>query len=171
MTGFPLGADLDQGLAALADHELQGVLQAATLEMRRRAVAQGDLGAIIDDGFERAFERSGAAKAPYLEGLVLVCPGSKLASSAMAHKCRFVAVGDAWVWEATGLLADEIRPRDRHSTQSVSLVVAVEGLEFEVISSRARGGSHERLSADAYRITDGKVVALGQRAGRALEHR
>lgn len=164
-------AALAAALETLDDAGLGVVLEAATAELRRRAVAQGDLGAIIDTGFERGFDRAGVARAPYLEGLVLVCPGSKLASSALAHKCRFVAVGDAWVWEADALLADEIRPRDRHSTQSISLVVATEGLEFEVVSSRARSGTHERIAAEAYRIVDGRVVSLGVRAGRALEHR
>lgn len=164
---------LDQitaGLIVLSDIELGSVLAASQDELRRRAVAQGDLGAIIDEGFEQGFDRTGHARTPYVQGLILVCPGSKVASSALSHKCRFISVSNEWVWEASALLADEIRPRDRHSTASVSLLVATEGLEFEAITSRARGGSHERISAEAYTIRDGQVVTLGSRAGRAPDN-
>lgn len=158
-------------VAGLTDLHLGVLLAACEGEMRRRAVEQGDLDAVVDEGFRTGFTPQGEAGAPYLRGNVVVCPGSKLASSAMAHKCRFVAVGDDWVWESVDLVADEIRPRDRHSTQSVSLLVAREGLELEVVSSKARGGTHERVAVDVYRVHEGRLEDLGRRAGRQRDHR
>ena len=160
-----------EDVGALSDLELGVLLAAVEGEMRSRAVVGGDLDALLNEGFELGFDTSGAARPPYLRGGIVVCPGSKVASSAMAHKCRFVAVGEGWVWESADLVGDEIRGRGRHSTASVSLLVAREGLELEVVSSRARGGTHERISVDAYRVRDGQLVTLGQRPGRNREHR
>lgn len=163
--------DVADDVGALSDIELGVLLAVCEGEMRRRAVESGDLEALVHEGFEIGFDAAGVARAPYLRGQVLVCPGSKTASSAMAHKCRFVAVGDHWVWDSPDLVADEIRGRGRHSTASVSLLVAREGLELEVVSSKARGGAHERMSVEVYRLRDGELTALGQRAGRARERR
>lgn len=167
---------LEQGSAPemigeLSDQQLALLLECANQELRQRAITQGDLGAVIDEAFEIGFDSAGMAKAPYRRGLLVVCPGSKVGSSAMSHKCRFVSVSGTWVWEAGELVTDEIRPRDRHSTASVSLIVATEGTELEVITSRFRGGSHERTAAEAYRVEGDSLVALGKRAGRVVEHR
>jgi hypothetical protein len=135
-------------------------------EQQRRALAAGDLDAVVGDAFDRGFDGRGMAVEPWItdEGL-LVCPGSKIHRSKQSHRCRFVAVGDCWVWEAAERITDELRwlPDRSDSLQTVTVLAAVDGLVIDVVTAKASGGAHTRESAVAYEVRGGALEAVASR--------
>ncbi len=166
----PRVTESELDLTVLDDTALATLGQAVDAELRRRAVEGGDLDAIVEEGFRRGFDAKGHPGPPYLEGRILVCPGGKVSSSALSHQCRFVAVGDGWVWEHPDVLCDEIRPRGRFSSASITLLVARDGLELESVTSKARGGAHARMHSEGYRVVGDTLVGTGRRGAPAREH-
>lgn len=166
--------DLDAIVGALfelSDVELSGVAEAVAAEQRSRASAQGDLSALVDDVFRTGFDSQGMARAPWLVGGVLVCPGSKVGATPASHRCRFVAIGDAWVWESRDVLLDEMRQVGNGRTHTVTLIAAFDGLEGWTVTSKARSGRHERQQADGFRVEGGQLVTTEIRAKVNRPHR
>lgn len=158
-------------VAAMSDTELAELAVVVKGEWHRRAVEQGDVEALCEQGFAHGFNRDGTARDPFVVGQVIVCPGGKVGSSAMTHRCRFVAVGKQWVWEADDKMWDEIRFLDKNSMQSVSLLPYEEGLELQVISSKAQRGAHERQKIDGFIAQNGHLYPRGQVASAVGDHR
>ncbi|MFV0317103.1 MAG: hypothetical protein ACK5O2_09110, partial [Microthrixaceae bacterium] len=106
-------------------------------------------------------------------GGLLVCPGAKIHRSKANHRCRFVAVGDTWVWDAADRVVDELRrlPNDRDSIQTVTVLAAVDGLVIEVVTSKATGGRHERQSAVAYEVRGGELLPTALRSTPSSDER
>lgn len=162
---------LPELLTGLSDTELGVFFQAVQGEWHRRALLQGDLDALCEEGFSRGFDTRGLALDPFVVGNIIVCPGGKVAKSAMSHQCRFVAIGESWVWDYEMTLHDKIRYGDRHSMQSISLVAYQEGLNLDVVTSKARGGAHERQGTVRYTAEHGELVNRGTVTVAVRDHR
>src|ERR1035438_10281416 len=127
----------------------------------------GDLGALVELGFESGFNANGTARAPWIGSGIVICPGAIVERSALSHECSFVNVGGDWVWESEELLLDEVRrvpggPRTHQ--RSVSLLDAREGLELDVLASKKRQGVHQLQSKTSYEISDGVLRVVATRA-------
>jgi hypothetical protein len=154
-------------LHALDDGALRTLIAAALEEQRRRAAAQGGLEELCEQGFIDGFDQRGHARPPVVVGDVLFCYGSIVERSAMSHECVFVRVEDAWVWEYEDVLRDEVRKRPergREHQRSVSLVPALEGLEFDLVQCKMRNGVHQMQHTRSYRITSGSVELVTTRS-------
>jgi hypothetical protein len=162
-------------LSVLSDAELSGLAETVAALQRERAVAQGDEAALIEEGFANGFDSKGQARDPWMRNGVLICPGVKRDSGALSHRCSFVSVEGSWVWECADVLADDVRHVvARHTEQrSVTLVAAHDGLEFDVVASKARGGAHERTGVRSFVVRGGSPVLVNTRsdAGRVASHR
>jgi hypothetical protein len=161
--------DIVAALFELTDVELSGLAEAVAAEQRTRAADSGDLGALIEEGFRLGFDGRGMAKGPWVTSGVIVCPGAKVGMGS-THKCRFVAVGDSWVWESRDVLRDDVRQLDGR-TNTVTLVAAVDGLELWSVVSKARNGRHERQQADGYVVRGGELVVTEIRSKLDRPHR
>jgi hypothetical protein len=153
----PTGAEL----LHLDDLELAALAGAVKDEQQRRALADEDLAAVVEDAFARGFDGRGMAAEPWLTlGGLVVCPGSMIQRSRQSHRCRFVAVGDDWVWESPERVRDEVRPLlDGHdSLQTVTLLAAWDGLVLDVITSRCRSGVHARDTSVAFEVRRSALV-------------
>ena len=161
--GLQRSEELARLVAGLDRQELSDLATLVRDEQRRRALAAEDLDAVVADAFERGFDGRGMAVDPWVTpGGLLVCPGSKIHRSKQAHRCRFVAVGDAWVWEAAERVTDELRrlPDRSDSIQTVTLLAAVDGLVVDVVTSKASGGAHTRESAVAFEVRAGELESV-----------
>lgn len=158
-------------VGSLAVDELTLLAEICAQTLQDAVAAEGDLDALVEVGFSDGFESAGLAKLPWIVGGVLVVPGGRIDSMGGSHKCRFVAVGDDWVWQLEDRLADVMRPVER-GLRTVTLVVAQPGLEFDVVTSTCRSGTHRRKSSERWRI-DGTRLTLVERrgAGPGRDHR
>jgi hypothetical protein len=153
-------------LAAMSDLDLAVLARGVSDEFRRRALAAGDPEAVADEAFSVSFGSDGLARAPRVSNGFVVCAGGKEHTSAASHRCRFAVLGEHWVWDSPDCVHDEIRPTGKGaSTRSVSLVPAIEGLVVEMITSKARGGRHERTGVNRYVVRDGAVVEVPVESG------
>ena len=107
LAGHP--EDVLRVLDRLDANELANVGEAIRQLQRRRALARGDLDAIIANGFEVGFGRDGLGLLPWIEGDVVVCPGGLIAKSRTNHRCRFVSVDDTWIWDSGELIREDKR--------------------------------------------------------------
>ena len=94
----------------LSDEELSKLGVSIFEEQRQRAIAGGDQEEIIAKAFETGFERSGLGVMPWIEGSLLVCPGSLISKSQGSHRCRFVSINQEWVWQSSMLITESKRP-------------------------------------------------------------
>lgn len=135
----------------LNDDQLAHLQLVVAQLQRERAVAGGDLDAIITSAFEAGFGRDGLAVLPWVEGNVVVCPGGLIAKSRASHRCRFVSVNDTWIWESDELIREDKRstPGAKDGFRAVALVPLVGGMELDVVSGRSRAGQHsvERVTS------------------------
>jgi len=160
------GAASDAHLTAAIEHlqELQ----------RNRAQSRGDLDALLELGFERGFDASGHALAPFVVQGIVICPGSVVERSANSHECAFVRIGEEWVWESPLTLLDEVRRtqvKNRPNQRSVSLLTATPELELDLIRSKKRQGTHQMQAVISFRL-DGEVLTVtSTRAPRVTSHR
>ena len=116
-------------LAARLDVDTIAHLAAALRdEMRRRAISSGDHDAMIDEAFEQAFGRDGLGGPPWIEGQLIICPGSIVAKNRSSHRCRFVSVDDVWIWDSIDLVREEKRshPGREDGFKAVALLPVVE---------------------------------------------
>jgi hypothetical protein len=166
--------DLAAMVAAMGRDDLSLLASMVREEQQRRALEAGDLDAVVDDAFEQGFDARGMATDPWItpSGL-LVCPGSKIHRSKQSHRCRFVAVGERWVWDAAEKLTDEVRQLpDRHeSVQTVTVLAAVDGLRIDVVTSKASGGAHTRESSSSWEVSAGGLEPASSRGAGPGDHR
>lgn len=142
-------------------------------EQQRRALDAEDLDAVTEDAFANGFDGRGMATEPWITpGGLLVCPGSKIHRSKQSHRCRFVAIGERWVWDAHERLNDEVRqfPQRSDSIQTVTILAAVDGLVIDLVTSKASGGAHTRQSALAWEIRGGQLQPAAPSKGSGEDH-
>ncbi|MGI9576667.1 MAG: hypothetical protein ACR2OH_00535 [Microthrixaceae bacterium] len=142
-------------------------------EQQRRALDAEDLDVVTEDAFANGFDGRGMAVDPWITpGGLLVCPGSKIHRSKQSHRCRFVAVGERWVWDAQERLCDEVRqfPQRTDSIQTVTILAAVDGLVIDLVSSKASGGVHTRESAHAWKVHAGELEPTAPSGGSGGNH-
>jgi hypothetical protein len=171
--------DLDRSLelealvAGMAGEDLSVLASMVRDEQQRRALEAEDLEAVTEDAFANGFDGRGMAVAPWITpGGLLVCPGSKIHRSRQSHRCRFVAVGERWVWDAHERLCDEVRqyPQRSDSIQTVTVLAAVDGLVVDLVTSKASGGVHTRESAAAWEVLAGELVPTAPTSGASGGH-
>lgn len=155
--------------------ELANLAEVIAQLQRSRAIAGGDLDAIVDRGFEQGFGRDGLPLLPWVEGEVVVCPGGLVARSAAKtnHRCRFISVDDVWIWDSVHLIREDKRssPGDDHGFRAVALVPAVSSLALDVVSGRARRGLHSVDHVVSYEVRRGDLVEVSQRQISQSGHR
>lgn len=157
----------------IGDDELQALVELAIGEQKSRALEAGDINALIEEGFEKGFSSVGVAKEPWMRNGLLVCMGSRIDKSGTSHICSFANVGQEWVWESVDKIHDTVRniPGPKASMRSVTIIAAHEGMEVDLISSKTRGGMHERVSIKSYTIKNGDLVVVDVRAKKTQNHR
>jgi hypothetical protein len=156
------------------DGDMREAVSRLTEELRVRARARGDLDEMVEVGFARGFTSTGMATSPWIESGLILCPGSVVVNSSASHECSFVNVADTWIWESDEALLDVVRqvPAGAKTHQrSVSILDAREGLEFNVLVSRMRQGSHALKRGTSYVVRGGALVVVSTRAVRADGHR
>lgn len=132
---------------------------------RERAVADGDLDAIIADAFEVGFGSDGLGLRPWVEGQLIVCPGGLVSKSRTNHRCRFVSVDDTWIWDSFELLREDKRsaPGTEDGFRAVALLPLVDGLTLDVVTGRARAGQHSVDHVISYEVRKGDLTEVAQR--------
>jgi hypothetical protein len=98
---------------------------------------------------------------------LLICYGSILEKSTMSHDCTFVHIDEHWVWEHPETLHDEVRKRPdrgREHQRSVSILPALEGLEFDLITCKMRNSVHQMQQVRSYRILSGSIELVQTRS-------
>jgi hypothetical protein len=153
------------GLLVLSDAELSGAAETIAAEQRRRAIEGGDVEALAASAFEDGFDVRGAAKAPWLVGGLLVCPGIKRDTGRMSHRCVFVSLGGTWCWEHPDLVNDVVRHTAGRQVEqrSISVIAAYDGLEYDVVESKYQTGQHQVQKARSFAITNGAIVHVSTR--------
>ncbi|MFN3258220.1 MAG: hypothetical protein ACE37B_21275 [Ilumatobacter sp.] len=173
MSDDDLAAHLDalhlDAVAALvrdmSDDELHHLAELVRHVQIERAVASGDEDSIIASAFETGFSRDGLGVLPWIEGNVIVCPGGMVSKSKTSHRCRFVSVDDAWVWESSLLLREDKRssPGTDEGFRAIALLPVVDGTQLDVVSGKARSGQHSVDHVVSYEVRGGELVEVSQR--------
>ena len=160
-------------VTALPDEQLARGLLVLREEQKRRALQQGDLPALIEEGFAHGFTANGLPRDPWLHTGIIICPGGKIDKSAMNHQCAFVRVGDEWVWNAGETLEDVVRHRagPKPQMQSVSLLPAVDGLALDLVRSRTRNAVHELVGVRSFLVEDQQLQLVSARTVSKISHR
>lgn len=145
----------------LSDDELFNIQQEAYEIIKNRNLERGDLDEIIDSAFKSAFPKiDGLGSEPWVEKSILICPGARIDSSTVRHKCRFIVVDDEWSWESPHQLLDTIR-RDQSSKNlkqhSITLVNPFEGMKIQVITQKSQQGKHLVDNVSGYIFSKGKL--------------
>ena len=150
----------------LSDDQLHNLAEVVRQVQIERAIGSGDEDAIIAAAFESGFGRDGLGVLPWVEGSVVVCPGSIVAKSKTNHRCRFVSVDDVWVWDSGLLLREDKRssPGVEEGFRAIALVPLVDGTAIDVVSGKARGGQHSVEHVVSYEVRGGDLVEVSQRS-------
>jgi hypothetical protein len=164
--------DLIAQLRDMTAEDLHHLAESVRQVQLERAIAGGDHDAIIGRAFEVGFGRDGLGLMPWVEGDLVVCPGAIVSKSRTNHRCRFVSVDDVWVWDSGVMLREDKRssPGADDGFRAVALVPLVDGLQLDVVSGRARSGSHAVEHVVSFEVRAGELVEVSQRdiAGRGM---
>jgi hypothetical protein len=160
-------------LTSLSAAELSALAASVAAEQQSRAIEAAEPEALCELGFSQGFTAEGLPRDPFIVGGVLVCPGARVDRSGTSHDCGFVSVGEKWVWEADDLIADDVRhlPGPKPRMRSVSLLAAYDGLELDLVISRARSGVHQMKSARSFVVRSGALVLVNTRTKKLPDHR
>lgn len=160
-------------LSELSAEVLRELASEVNAELARRLLEGSDLAAITEQAFTRSFDRGVNVEPHVTEDGLLVCPGVKLDRSSLSHECCFTHIGENWSWEHPEKLHDEIRyiPGARTTMRSITILPAFEGLEFDVVTSKMRSGTHEMRQVRSYVIKDGLAQIVATRTPRINRHR
>lgn len=153
-------------LSRLDDAQLADLAAAISAERRRRAVANSDLEALTEVGFDQGFDSKGVATDPWFLSGVLICPGSLIGKAGGSHECRFVHVDDCWVWEHPDTIWDTVRKGaigTRDYQRSVSLVVPSDGASVDVVTMACRMGVHTVKRTRSYRVVGDALEQVDSR--------
>lgn len=160
-------------LAAATDAQLDLAVGALLAEQHRRALAFGDLPALVEQAFTDGFTSRGEAALPWLVNGLLICPGHIRYKSATSHDCCFVSAEKDWVWEKSPV-HDEMRqiPGPKTHKQSITILFADEGLAIDVVeSSAASGGGCQMKRVRSFQVRNGTLAATTIRARPTGGHR
>jgi hypothetical protein len=157
--------ELIESLRAMSADELHTVAESVRQVQIERAITAGDHDAIILRAFEIGFGRDGLGVLPWVDGDVIVCPGSIITKSRTNHRCRFVSVDDVWVWDSGLLMREDKRssPGTDDGFRAVALLPVVDGTELDVVSGRARSGGHQVDRVVSFEVRGGELVEVSQR--------
>ncbi len=149
----------------LDDDELANLGEVVLQLQRERAMARGDLDALIANAFEVGFGRDGLGTQPWVDGNVIVCPGAIVSKSRSSHRCRFISVDDTWIWESGELIREDKRssPGVDDGFRAVGLVPVLNGLTLDVVTGKARAGQHSVDQVTSYEVRRGELVEVSQR--------
>ncbi len=156
-------------LRAMPVGELHDVAEAVRQVQTERAIAAGDLDAVIANAFEIGFGHDGLGVSPWTEGNLVVCPGAIVTKSRTSHRCRFVSVDDVWVWDSGLLVREDKRSTpggDRRANigfRAIALVALVDGTTLDIVSGRARAGGHEVEHVVSIEVRAGTLIEVSQR--------
>ncbi len=158
-------ADAVRVLSRLDGDDLSNLGEVVHQIQRERAVAEGDPDAIIDEAFEEGFGPDGMGHPPWIEGSVIVCPGSIINKSKTNHRCRFISVNDTWVWDSAEVMREDKRstPGSQDGFRAVALVPVLNGMTLDVVTGRARSGQHQVDKVISYKVKRNKLVEVAQR--------
>lgn len=155
---------------AATDTELVATFNAIVAEQHRRALDNNDIDALIADAFTTEFANNVPSQ-PWIHDGLLFCPGTINYRSKTSHNCTFVSLNNEWVWDSPDLLTDKTKDvagpkRIRHS---LSVVLAREGLEVDVVSSTSRAnGPCQMKRVVSYQIIDGELSQTSTRSRKAF---
>jgi hypothetical protein len=156
-------------LRAMPDGALHDVAEAVRQVQVERAIAAGDLDAVIANSFEIGFGRDGLGASPWTQGNLVVCPGAIVSKSRTSHRCRFVSVDDVWVWDSGLLVREDKRStpgRDARagtSFRAIALIAMVDGTTLDVVTGRARVAGHEVEHVLSIEVRAGELIEVSQR--------
>lgn len=159
-------------LTQMSDGDLAGLYAAIADEQRRRAREAGEIGALVEAAFERAFVRAGRWE-PWMEGGLLFCPGELIGAGTLRHDCSFCRVGDEWSWESSDLIVDEVRHvphRSKIAQRSISVLAVPDDTTVDLVVSRLSGGAHRLVRATSYRVRRDGLDVVATREART-DHR
>ena len=161
-------------LEEFSDEQLLNIQNEAYEIIKGRNLERGDLDEIIDSAFKSAFPKiDGLGSEPWIEQSILICPGARIDSSSVRHKCRFVVVDDEWSWESSHQLLDIIR-RDQSSKNlrqhSITLVTPFEGMQIQVVSQKSQQGKHLVGGISGYIFRKGKLEKVMVTTKRSRNH-
>jgi len=160
----------DAAIAAATDEQIHATMSALAGALHDRALAGGDLDAILEQGFLDGFTAKGVPVMPWIQDGILVCPGYHKARSAKSHDCSFVSLDGTWVWAAPNKLVDAMRdvPGAKAHKCSITLVVPQEGMQVDAVTSRSRaGGGCQMVSAQSFQVRGPDLVHVTTRTMRA----
>jgi hypothetical protein len=157
---------LVDSLRVMSADDLHHLAESVRQVQIERAIDDGDHDAIIARAFEVGFGRDGLGVLPWVEGDVIVCPGGLVSTSRSHHRCRFVSVDNVWVWESGLLMREDKRssPGTHDGFRAVALIPAVDGMQIDAVSGRARSGTHSVEHVVSFEVRGGELVEAGQRA-------
>ncbi len=151
--------------SAKSNADLSAMMQLIIAEQQKRAIEGSEPDALLEQGFKDGFKPNGLPHDPWIVDGVLICPGAVNERGSTSHDCGFVAFDDHWCWEHPDVLLDDVRYIDgpKHRQRSVSLIPVYEGLECDLVISRASAGQHKMRSATAFRVVDGCLEVVRNR--------
>jgi len=161
-------------LEQLSDEQLLDIQNKVYEIIKGRSLERGDLDEIIDSAFKSAFPKiDGLGSEPWVEQSILICPGARIDSSSVKHKCRFIVVDDEWAWESPHQLLDTIR-RDQSSKNlrqhSITMITPFEGMKIQVVTQKSQQGKHLVGSVGGYVFKKGKLEKVMVKAERSRNH-
>ena len=150
----------------MTSSELHDVAEAVRRVQIERALDHGDHDAIITEAFDVGFGGDGLGVEPWVQADLIVCPGALVAKSRSSHRCRFVSVDDAWVWESGLLMREDKRasPGAREGFRAIALLPVIDGTSLDVVTGRARSTGHSVDRVTSYEVRQGELVEVGQRS-------
>jgi hypothetical protein len=161
--------DVVEWVRSLDVEQLHHVAESVRQVQIERAVAAGDLDALVARAFETGFGRDGLGVSPWIERAddseLLMCPGSLVSKSRTSHRCRFVSVDDVWVWDSGLLLREDKRssPGVDDGFRAIAVLPVIDGTELDVVTGRARTGGHAVEHVVSYVVRKGELVEVSQR--------
>jgi hypothetical protein len=163
--GVHEGEQLIESLRSMTADELHNVAEAVRQVQIERAIASGDLDAVVARAFEVGFGRDGLGLTPWTDGDLIVCPGALVSKSRTSHRCRFVSVDDVWVWDSGLLMREDKRssPGVDDGFRAIALVPVIDGMQLDVVTGRARAGGHAVDHVVSLEVRGGELVEVSQR--------
>jgi hypothetical protein len=155
----------DEFFSSKSDKDLAAMMHLIIGEQQKRALEGAEPDALLEQGFKDGFKPNGLPHDPWIVEGILICPGAVNDRSTTSHDCGFVAFDEHWCWEHPDVLLDDIRYIDgpKRRQRSVSLIPVFEGLEFDLVISRASAGQHKMRSATAFRVVDSCLEVVRNR--------
>jgi hypothetical protein len=154
-------------LAAFDDEALSNLGALINDEQKRRAVAIGDIDAIVDLCFETAFSGN-AVLAPWIRDGLLVCPGLIIGHGTLRHDCTLVKIEDDWSWMSSDQVANTLRHvpyRAKIAQQSITLAAVADRTKVTQVVCKLSGGAHRMVQSTTYEVTGGDLVVVEVRKG------